>query len=253
MEPENNKRQAEAILEVLYHARDFKALQDVASDPTKDPQVRAYAAGLLLRPWLPWGVGRRALMVVICGAALSLAIAGYIFLAFCLMLVNVLFSPRAVGEVVALCRKPAPPQMFDLRKLRQDLAETQAQGPEVYKSEFEPVFNRLEATYGNMVPVTQLDGLRQLISSKLAGLEVRRQEIIDQGAKEGKTIEIESLRQTIEASKATYNGPDRNTYIVEVDKLMESLTVKYGSSIPVDDAYKIMQNLEAGLGHTPNE
>jgi hypothetical protein len=40
---------------------------------------------------------------------------------------------------------------------------------------------------------------------------------------------------------------------MEIDKLLESLAAKYGSSIPVDHAYKIMQKLEAGLGLTLNE
>lgn len=98
-----------------------------------------------------------------------------------------------------------------------------------------------------------MEGLQQLISSKLASLEEQRQEIISREAKEGKTIEIESLRRTLEASKAAYAGPDRNAYVMEMDKLLESLAAKYGSRIPIDHAYKIMQNLEAGLGYTSDE
>ena len=59
----------------------------------------------------------------------------------------------------------------------------------------EPFLDRLEAKYGNNVPVTEMDALRQLIKSKLAGIEEQREEIINRGAKEGQTIEIESLRQ----------------------------------------------------------
>jgi hypothetical protein len=141
-------------------------------------------------------------------------------------------------------------QTFDLRELRQDLAET---NPEVFETELEPVLNRLEAKYGNNVPVDEMEGLRQLIGSKIAGIEEQRQEIINRGAKEGKTVEIESLRRTLEASKAAYTGPDRNAYVMEMDKLLESLMARYGSRIPVDHAQKIMQNLEAGLGYTPDE
>jgi hypothetical protein len=149
--------------------------------------------------------------------------------------------------------KPPSAHTFDLSELRQDLTETQTENPEVYKTELEPVLNRLEAKYGNHVPVAEMEGLRQLISSKLAGLEEQREEIISREAKEGKTIEIESLRRTLEASKAAYTGPDRNAYVMEMDRLLESLAAKYGSHIPVDHAYKIMQNLEAGLGFTPDE
>jgi hypothetical protein len=147
-------------------------------------------------------------------------------------------------------KQPPSAQTFDLRKLRQDLAET---NPEVYQTELEPVLDRLDAEYGSNVPVAEMEGLRELISSKIAGIEEQRQEIINRGAKESKTIEIESLRRTLEASKAAYTGPDRNAYVVEMDKLLESLTARYGSRIPVDHAYKIMQDLETGLGYTPDE
>ena len=36
-------------------------------------------------------------------------------------------------------------------------------------------------------------------------------------------------------------------------QLLESLTAKYGSRIPVDHAFKIMQDLETGRGYTPDE
>lgn len=148
-------------------------------------------------------------------------------------------------------KQPPPAQTFDLRELRQNLAKTQSENPEVYKTELAPFLNGLEAKYGNNVPVTEMDGLRQFVDSKLAGLEEQRQEIVNRGAKEGKTIEMESLRRTLEGSQAAYTGPDRDAYVMEVDKLLESLTEKYGSRIPVDHAYKIMQNLEAGFGYKP--
>jgi len=37
-------------------------------------------------------------------------------------------------------------------------------------------------------------------------LEEQRQKIIDRGAKDGKTIEIESLRRTLERQKTAYTG-----------------------------------------------
>jgi hypothetical protein len=95
--------------------------------------------------------------------------------------------------------------------------------------------------------------LRQFTDRNLANLERQRQEIIDEGAKEGKTIEIESIRQRLEDSKAAYSRPDRDAYVMAVDKFLESLAVKYGSRIPIDQAYKIMQDLEAGHGFTVDE
>ena len=74
--------------------------------------------------------------------------------------------------------------------------------------------------------------LRQLINSKLAGIAEQWQEIIDPGAKQGQTIEIESRRQKIELSKAAYPAPDRDACIMEMDSPLESLPVKYGNHIP---------------------
>lgn len=143
--------------------------------------------------------------------------------------------PRAVVD------EYPPVQTVDLGELRSDLAKTQAESPEFYKRELAPALDRLGAKYGNNVPVAEVDGLRQLVNSKIGGIEEQRQKIISRGAKEGKTIGIESLRRTVEASKAAYAGPDRRAYLAEMDKLLESLTAKYGSRIPVDHAYRIMQ------------
>ncbi len=157
--------------------------------------------------------------------------------------------PKKPREILDLTTKNvSSTQTFNLSELRQDLAEIRKENPDLYKMELEPVFDRLEAKFGNDVPVTELHGLQQLISSKLADVEEKRQEIINRGAKEGKTIEIESLRRSFEASKAAYTGPDRDAYVIEIDRILGSLLAEYGSHIPIDHAYKIMQKLEAGLG-----
>jgi hypothetical protein len=72
-------------------------------------------------------------------------------------------------------------QTFDLSELRQDLAQTRKENPELYKTELEPVFDRLEAKFGNNIPVAELHGLQQLISSKLADLDEKMREIINRG------------------------------------------------------------------------
>jgi hypothetical protein len=149
--------------------------------------------------------------------------------------------------------QPPAAQTFDLRELRRELAGTQTEAPEVYEIELVPLLDQLEAKYGNNVPVAEMDGLRQLVSAKLADIEKRRHEIINREAKEGKTIEMESLRLNLEASKASYCGPNRDAYVMEIDRLLESLVLKYGSRIPVDHAYKIMQDFDAGRGFTPDE
>jgi hypothetical protein len=144
-----------------------------------------------------------------------------------------------------------PAQTFDLGTLRQDLAETQAKNPA--RNELETLLNRLDAKYGNDVPLFEMAGLQEYITSNLVGLEEQRHEIIGRGAKEGKTIEIESLRRTLERQKTAYTGPDPEAYVFAMERHLELLTAKYGTHIPIDHAYKIMQNLEAGRGYNPED
>lgn len=146
-------------------------------------------------------------------------------------------------------KPPAPMQTFDLRDFRQDI---QAETPDGYKT-IEPILDFLEAKYGNNVPLTEMDNLRQLNNSKLANIQERIQDGVNQAAAEGKTIEIESLRRTFERSKAAYAGPDRECYVMEMDKFLESIIAKYGNRIPMEDAYKIMKDFEADVRDTSKE
>ena len=80
----------------------------------------------------------------------------------------------------------APPlsaQVFDLRELRTRLVSAvQAQDPELYKRELEPLLDRLEAKYGNDIPETELEALKRFTKLKIVGLEKQKREIIARGA-----------------------------------------------------------------------
>lgn len=127
-----------------------------------------------------------------------------------------------------------------LSELRQQLSAAQ---PERYKSELEPLLDQLQARYGELVSA---GAVKELIAAKLCELEQQRQEVIDREAKKGKTVEIAALRQRMEVTKAAYTGSDRDAFAGEVDRLLDGLASKYGSCVPVDEAYGIMQKLEAG-------
>jgi hypothetical protein len=141
-------------------------------------------------------------------------------------------------------------QTFDLNELRRNLAAAQSDNLDIYQNELEPYLSSLGSKYGTNVPISEMEGLQQFVSAKLAGVESRKREIIERGAQEGKTIEIDALRRRLEATRATYTGPDRDGYGVELDRLLGSLAEKYGTRIPVDHAYRIMQDLQAGRGLT---
>ena len=128
---------------------------------------------------------------------------------------------------------------FDLAQLRQDL--TQRVDRDLYEGEVEPLLREWEAKYGNDVPAEELQNLQQLAARKRSALEADRQAMIDQQAKEERTIELAALRNRMQHAKDDYVGPDREAYSLAIDALLKDLGEKYGDSIPVDDAYRLMK------------
>lgn len=59
-----------------------------------------------------------------------------------------------------------------------------------------------------------------------------------------KTLSTEAVLQRLEASKATYQGADRAAYIAAVDKLAREFREEYPDTIPLEDAYQLMKDLE---------
>jgi hypothetical protein len=136
---------------------------------------------------------------------------------------------------------------FDLAELREELIASQGgEDSETYREHIAPALDRLEARYGNRVPVAEIEGIRQIANAQIADIRQHRQEIIDHAAKEGKTIDTASLRQTMEEIKAKNTGPDRDAIAADIDRLLQSLEAKYGAEIPIDHAQRIVEDLEAG-------
>ena len=97
---EQSIRESQAILELSYAARDQATLRRYAEDERVDPRVRDYAAGLLLRPWLPWGARRQALMFILIIGIIALSFALASLLPLFLLVIPASFSPRLVGETL---------------------------------------------------------------------------------------------------------------------------------------------------------
>ena len=72
-----------------------------------------------------------------------------------------------------------------------------------------------------------------MAQAKLQRVREKEQQIMtDNAARDGKTIGVGGIRRRLEGAKATYVGPDREAYVQEIDRLLESLAV-YGDRIPV--------------------
>jgi len=120
--------------------------------------------------------------------------------------------------------------------------------PELYKSELEPLFAKWKARYGNQIPLDEVNQLQTFAQAKIAELESSKAEIIKRGTEEGATIEVAALRRRLNASIEAYAGVDKALYEEEIDHLLNSLMERYGSSIPVDQAYELMKKLENETG-----
>jgi hypothetical protein len=166
---------------------------------------------------------------------LKLGIAVAIAMALCWFLIVKARRSRSAAH--------SAPGSVDLAAMRQDLL-TGGIDPELYKTELEPLFTKWEARYGNQIPLDEVNQLQNFAQAKIADLESRKAEIINRGAEEGATIEVAELRRRLNDSKEAYAGPDKAPYEKEIDALLESLPARYGSSIPVDQAYDLMKKLE---------
>jgi|ERR1700693_903463 len=101
----------------------------------------------------------------------------------------------------------------------------------------------VESILGSLSP-DQLLLMQQMQANSLKSTEKKKQEIIDKGAKEGKTISTEVLLRSVTRAKASYGGPDREGYARSIDEMMNAIHQRYGPEIPVDEAYRLMKDLE---------
>ena len=89
----------------------------------------------------------------------------------------------------------------------------------------------------------QLLLMQTLVAEEKDRIEKRKREIIDQGAREGKTISTERALRYAEELKANYMGPDREEYVREIEAVMAEFREKYGPEIPVDEAYRLIKGV----------
>ena len=122
-----------------------------------------------------------------------------------------------------------------------------SENPEEYKKSIEPLLHELQQKYRDQIPVGEL---QRFISAEKLNLKAKMKGLVASAATEGKTISLESLRQTMEKSKTDYKGSDRDVYNANIDNFIGSLKAQYGEQIPVEDAFKLLQKLEGAAGQT---
>jgi len=69
-----------------------------------------------------------------------------------------------------------------------------------------------------------------------------------EGATAVKMISTEAALRYVLELKATYDGPDREQYVAELDQFIDEFWKKHGPQIPVHEAYAILKELEGRFG-----
>ena len=110
-----------------------------------------------------------------------------------------------------------------------------------------PFFQSWKERYGRRIPLHEVDVFLKRIDHEMNQIKEKKQQIVDKVASKGVTIDLPTLRKNIEKSKAEYKGPDRQGYIQQLDLFLTSLEVKYGTSIPIDEANKLLDKLDEDI------
>jgi len=193
-----------------------------------------------------WIVGLGILGIFAYGAGeVAVFVVGGVVLALALIVL------KKVSYYVILGRATATEQpgkgFLDLEDLRNDLAGVQANSPDVFQEVVAPFFQSWKERYGRRVPLQEVEVMQKRIDYEMNRVKEKKQELIDKAASKGATIDLSTLRKSMEQSKADYNGADRQEYIRQIDLFLTSLEVKYGTSIPVDEANKLLDKLDADI------
>lgn len=84
--------------------------------------------------------------------------------------------------------------------------------------------------------------------SAMDEIERQKQDVINKGATAGKTISTEATLKGVLELKTKYDGPNREEYVSEIDRLADEFRKEHGPQIPVDQAYAIVKEIEARFG-----
>jgi hypothetical protein len=79
-------------------------------------------------------------------------------------------------------------------------------------------------------------------------IELQKQDVINKGAAAGKTVSTEAVLQRVLELKTKYDGPNREEYVSEVDRLADEFRKEHGPQIPVNQAYAMVKEIEARFG-----
>jgi hypothetical protein len=218
--------------------------QQVIAPPVIHPlEGRPWFRFLKVLYWASWiaGLGVVAFVASVESNIAILFIGGCVVAAI-LLLVKQIFYYVALGRTSAL-EKPGR-GFVDLEELQTELSRVRIENPDIYERIAAPAFADWQKRYGRRIPVHELRLLMERVDQELEEIRDKRREITDKAARGGATIDVRSLRDRMEKTKLTYKGADAAAYSQALDRFIVSLEVKYGQSIPIDEAERLLGELE---------
>jgi hypothetical protein len=90
--------------------------------------------------------------------------------------------------------------------------------------------------------------LRDRNQLALEEIEQEGQAIINKGAAAGETVSTEAALKHVLELKTKYDGPNREEYVSEIDRIADEFRKQHGPQIPVDQAYAMVKEIEARFG-----
>jgi hypothetical protein len=186
-----------------------------------------------------------SVLIGVIGDDLSAFLFSGVVVAALLVLAVKVFYYVVLGRTTAY-EKPGK-GFLDLDDIRKDFARVQAEGPELYREVIQPYLDSWKVQYGRRVPFQAYDQLRQRIRTEVHAAKAKRDKIVADVAAKGQKLDIADLRARVEKDKAEYRGADKEAYVRSIDNFLLKLETKYGTSIPIDEATRLMDELEDNI------
>lgn len=92
----------------------------------------------------------------------------------------------------------------------------------------------------------QLELMKDLVEKERQEIKIKKQEIINEGAKQGKTIPIAPIIENLD--NLIKENKDNLEFITQIEKVKSDLIKEHGTHIPVDAAYKLLNKIEDEIG-----
>lgn len=107
---------------------------------------------------------------------------------------------------------------------------------------------RSEDRYPVELTREQITMVMGVVDKEIEKLEEREWAIINEAAKRGDTISREKALESVENMKATYQGPNREEYVKEIDRILALFRQMHPPEIPVDVAWRFVKEIEKKFG-----